>query len=456
MEVPVKSISSTNSRFLLAVQGIFLLGSLLVHVLNIVDEHLFSCSALECYLLFTFLYICLVSVRRYSLTSAFNLFLFGYFMFQVSVLFVAFDTIAERKLMQVDFVFSDMVIKNTLCANALILNSIFIGVLCSGPRRRTSCSECRMQHSPKLEEWGRGIFLLSLPLTLLKYYLEIKFILSQGYYAYYTSALSIPIVISVSRVFFEFGYFLFIASLPDVDRFKKYSKIYLLVISLFFFVGVRNRVILSFLFVLWFYYRFYTRKSPKLLLMSILGVAGVLLLLLVQYVRQSGVFVMSDERSLLGYFLYAQSTNFYILPLMQYFDLHSDVPYVFAPLININEGGYLPDNPSNLLGNAVAYHISPEGFANGHGLGSSFIAELYDLGLGGLTIVPIVLGYAIGWFERNVSRSRVLLVISFYVITNCIYISRSSLLRNFYMIFVLLIFADILLRVKYPFKKAHV
>ena len=221
-------------------------------------------------------------------------------------------------------------------------------------------------------------------------------------------------------------------------------------------MGVRNRVILSFLFVLWFYYRFYTRKSPKLLLMSILGVAGVLLLLLVQYVRQSGVFVMSDERSLLGYFLYAQSTNFYILPLMQYFDLHSDVPYVFAPLININEGGYLPDNPSNLLGNAVAYHISPEGFANGHGLGSSFIAELYDLGLGGLTIVPIVLGYAIGWFERNVSRSRVLLVISFYVITNCIYISRSSLLRNFYMIFVLLIFADILLRVKYPFKKAHV
>ena len=159
MEVPVKSISSTNSRFLLAVQGIFLLGSLLVHVLNVVDEHLFSCSALECYLLFTFLYICLVSIRRYSLTSAFNLFLFGYFMFQVSVLFVAFDTIAERKLMQVDFVFSDTVIKNTLCANALILNSIFIGVLCSGPRRRTSCSECRMQHSPKLEEWGRGIFL---------------------------------------------------------------------------------------------------------------------------------------------------------------------------------------------------------------------------------------------------------------------------------------------------------
>lgn len=456
MEASVKSTSLSNTRFLLEAQGIWFLGSLLVYVLNIVNGSLFACSFLEYYLIFTFLYICSVSVCRYNLTSAFNLFLFGYFMFQISVLFVSFDTIAERRLMNVDFVFSDMQIKNTLCANALILNGIFMGVLCSNPCKRGMGADSCIRSSSKLQEWGKGIFLLSLPFTLLKFYLEIKFILSQGYYAYYTSALSIPIVISVSRVFFEFGYFLLIASLPDVAQFKRYSKIYLLVISLFFLVGVRNRVILSALFVLWFYYKFYTKKSPKILLLSILGVVSVLVLLLVQYVRQSGVFVMSDERSLLGYFLYAQSTNFYILPLMQYYDLQSELPYLFAPLIHVSENAYLPDCPSNLLGSAVAYHISPESFAEGHGLGSSFVAELYDLGLAGLTIVPILLGYAIGWFERNVSKNRALLVIAFYVITNCIYISRSSLLRNFYMIFVLLIVADLLLRVKYPFKKSHI
>lgn len=453
MEASVKLALSANTRFLLSAQGLWFFGSLLVYVLNTIDGILFSCSFLEYYLIFTFLYICLVSIYRYSLASAFNLFLFGYFMFQISALFVSFDTLAERKLMNVEFVFSDMQIKNTLCANALILNGIFLGVLCFNPCKRSLNQDLRIGRSPKLAEWGRCIFLLSLPFTLLKFYLEIKFIFSQGYYAYYTSALSIPIVISVSRVFFEFGYFMFIASLPNADQFKRYSKIYLFVISLFFLVGVRNRVILSFLFVLWFYYKFYTKKSPKLLLMSILGAISILVLLLVQYIRQSGVFLIGDERSLLGYFLYAQSTNFYILPLMQYYDLHADVPYVFAPLLNTSEGAYLPDSPSNLLGNAVAYSISPVGFAEGHGLGSSFIAELYDMGLIGLAIIPIILGMLIGWFERRVFRNRALLVISFYVVTNCIYISRSSLFRNFYMIFILLLFVDLLQRVKYPFYK---
>ena len=46
---------------------------------------------------------------------------------------------------------------------------------------------------------------------------------------------------------------------------------------------------------------------------------------------------------------------------------------------------------SNLLGNAVAYNISVEGFREGHGLGSSFIAELLPVIRLFLWIMVIVL-----------------------------------------------------------------
>lgn len=138
--------------------------------------------------------------------------------------------------------------------------------------------------------------------------------------------------------------------------------------------------------------------------------------------------------------------------MLQYYNLQSDIPFVFAPIFNLDTGYYDANGMSNLLGNAVAYNISVEGFREGHGLGSSFIAELYDMGLVFMSVFSIILGYFIGWFERKVTQNRTYLIVSFYVITNCIYISRSSLLRNIYMFLFIILFAAILLKIKYPFK----
>lgn len=375
-------------------------------------------------------------------------------MFQISALFVSLDTLLQRNLMQTTFVFSETQMNNTLCTNCIILNSMFLGCLISiiYVTKRKKVYNTRLNNLERLKYWGRFIFWLFLPFTILKFYLEIKLVFTEGYYAYYTSSLSIPFIISISRFFFEIGFFLFLASMPSKKEFLTLSKIYILVMCLFFLVGVRNRVILSFIFILWFYYRFYSNKSPKMLLMLIFSAACVILLLVVQLIRQAGVFFLGDDRSIFSYFFYAQSTNFYILPLLQYYDLHSDIPFAFAPLFNLDTGTYNPNGISNLLGNSVAYNISPQEFEEGHGLGSSFIAELYDLGLIFMTIFSVCLGYFIGWFERNVLYKNHLIIISFYVITNCVYISRSSLLRNIYMFPLLFLLMFIILKIKYPFK----
>lgn len=445
--------SRRNIELMLGIQYISAFLSIFLFVANLVDSTFFNYVYLSYYLIFTFVYIALVSVNVFALISAFNLFLLGYFLFQISALFVSLDTLLERNLMQTFFVFSEEQMNITLCSNSVILNAMFLGCLMSivyKPIKKKK-ENCLVTNSERLQKWGCFLFWFTLPFTLLKFFIEIKLVLTEGYYAYYTSSLSIPFYISISRFFFELGFFLFLASLPDKKNFLTLSKVYLVVICLFFMIGVRNRVILSFLFVLWFYYRFYTNKSPKLILMLLVATISIVVLLLVQLFRQEGVFLLADNRSIFSYFFYAQSTNFYILPLLQYYNLQSDIPYLFAPILNLDTATFNPDAVSNLLGNVVAYRISPEEFGEGHGLGSSFIAELYDVGLVFMFLFSLLLGYFIGWFERNVTSNRVLLIVSFYFITNCIYISRSSLLRNVYMFLLIFLLALILLKIKYPF-----
>lgn len=174
--------------------------------------------------------------------------------------------------------------------------------LCSLFASKNNKISSSILNSDRLQKWGYFIFCFFLPFTLFKFFMEIKLVLTEGYYAYYTSSLSIPFFISISRFFFEFGFFIFLSSLPSKKKFLSVSKIYLLVISLFFLIGVRNRAVLSFLFVLWFYYRFYANKPPKLIFMLSVAVVCIVILLLVQLFRQSGVFLLDDNRSIFNYF----------------------------------------------------------------------------------------------------------------------------------------------------------
>lgn len=443
-----------NLKIILSIQYFIVFISLVFYMINLMNSCYFSYVFLAYILIFCFLYISFISIKIFRLFNAFNIFLFGYFMFQISALFVSLDTLNERIFMQYDFEFTKEQMNNTICANMIIINSMFLGCIFSVIYNPFSE---RMNHklntSEHLRNWGGFIFMVFLPLTILKFILEIKLVFTEGYYAYYTSSLSIPTYISISRFFFEIGYFIFVASLPSKAQFVKMSKIYLLIMSLFVLVGVRNRIVLSFIFVLWFYYRFYSLKSPKIILILLISVLSIFLLLFVQFARQSGVFLLTDERSIWSYFFYAQSTNFYILPLFQYYNLNSDIPFILAPIFNIDSSSYNPESMSNLLGNVVAYNISPIEFNEGHGLGSSFIAELYDLGIIIMLPISILLGYSIALYDRCVSSSRILLVVSFYIITNCVYISRSSLFRNIYMILFVIILLCVILKIKYPFKK---
>ena len=119
-----------NLRFILTVQYINVFIAVLLFIINSI-ESVFSYVFFSYYLILSFVYITFLSVRIFALFSAFNLFLLGYFIFQVSALFVSLDTLLERNLMNTFFMFSEEQINITLCSNLVILHSMFLGCLSS-------------------------------------------------------------------------------------------------------------------------------------------------------------------------------------------------------------------------------------------------------------------------------------------------------------------------------------
>ena len=90
---------------------------------------------------------------------------------------------------------------------------------------------------------------------------------------------------------------------------------------------------------------------------------------------------------------------------------------------------------TNSIADKLTYFLNPVVYLKGEGIGSNYIAEMYDLGYLWLIIISILLGITIMKYEKYVVKNRFLLLTSYYFIPNLFYIPRGSffgegLIRN--------------------------
>ena len=83
-------------------------------------------------------------------------------------------------------------------------------------------------------------------------------------------------------------------------------------------------------------------------------------------------------------------------------------------------------NTTNSLADKLTYALNPVAYMKGEGIGSNYIAEMYDLGYIWIIVISILLGYMIIKYEKYVVRNRFLLLTSYYFIPNLFYIPRGS------------------------------
>ncbi|MBD8031025.1 O-antigen polysaccharide polymerase Wzy family protein [Corynebacterium gallinarum] len=283
---------------------------------------------------------------------------------------------------------------------------------------------------------------------------------NNGYLSYYSSyAAPIPFIFGFAATAFTFSFALYLASKPSRRHVYKASIIYIGLQLLALGYGQRNPGMIAVLIVL-FYLSIRevgsNRKGewfPKRLVVGIMVALPFVLsfLYVVSYQRQ-GEEVQSGS-VLEGSVALLEQQGGSIRVIAQGFEYRETLSqygfYVFAPLIDavttnpiyriFVEETNAPRSSESALNSGhfdliLTYIVSPITFASGGGLGSSYIAELYqDFGYIGVILGSVLFGIILSYTRtRSVFYHRVPLLLALMVLPAIWYSPRASFFTFFY------------------------
>lgn len=389
--------------------------------------------------------------------SLFFIFLSCFFIFILGGRYFNYSNVNYTSTVSGLYYISDSVLVLSFNFYALVLSIVNISHSTSNLIFKREISS-KVDFSPLLFDVGRFLFFVFLPGTILKFYMEFKFIMSFGYYAYYSEGVSAPFWIDVSRYLFVIAFAILISSLPAWKSVRFYFFVFVLFAFGFLLLGVRSSFVLYISLLYYIYYNFYSNRTPKITTLLLLVCVLISLLLFVQFYRQGWHFDLKNG-NLVSYFFTSQSNSFYILPFtinnLEYFTSNFSVFSPLSPKALIFRSQNIERlNEIGLLGDVISYKIlGEELFNKGMGLGGNFVAELYQSGIFITLLLASGLGGFLAYFQNRVMSSRYLILISIVIVSNMAYISRSSLFRNFNLLFILTFLFVILLFVHFSVKR---
>ncbi|WP_371860792.1 O-antigen polysaccharide polymerase Wzy [Vibrio sagamiensis] len=389
--------------------------------------------------------------------SLFFMFLSCFFIFILGGRYFNYSNVNYTSTVSGLYYISDSVLVLSFNFYALVLSIINISHSTSNLIFKKEINS-KVGFSPLLFDVGRFLFIVFLPGTILKFYMEFKFIMSFGYYAYYSEGVSAPFWIDVSRYLFVIAFAILISSLPAWKSVRFYFFVFVLFAFGFLLLGVRSSFVLYISLLYYIYYNFYSNRTPKITTLLLLVCVLISLLLFIQFYRQGWHFDLKNG-NLVSYFFTSQSNSFYILPFtinnLEYFTSNFSVFSPLSPKALIFRSQNIERlNEIGLLGDVISYKIlGEELFNKGMGLGGNFVAELYQSGIFITLLLASGLGGFLAYFQNRVISSRYLILISIVIVSNMAYISRSSLFRNFNLLFILTFLFLILLFVHFSVKR---
>ena len=293
-------------------------------------------------------------------------------------------------------------------------------------------------------DFGMFLFIVALPALAYKMFIQLKVILQAGYEAYYTGILKgvdYPFFTKGSGTIMTIGFLIFLISIPSKKKFLTVSSLYLMVKLLDSFKGARAIFLTQLLFIMWYYAKVYGIKIKAKTMAKLVGFTVLFSQILVS-IRSKKVFSLDLINSVYN-FLFSQGVSYLVLGYT--IDLKSKIvgsgsyPYILQGIFGFKPQSAEALNTTNSLADKLTYTLNPGAYMKGEGIGSNYIAEMYDLGYIWIIVISILLGYMIIKYEKYVVRNRFLLLTSYYFIPNLFYIPRGSffgeaLIRNMLML----------------------
>ena len=277
------------------------------------------------------------------------------------------------------------------------------------------------------------IFWLSLPLTFYRGFIQFKHIVVNGYLSLYDGSMKgidFNLFITLSSYLTEFSFAAIVASNPSKKQFIRYSILFLLIKLLDLLGGRRGQFFTLLVFIVWFYNKTYSKIRVNI----ITALLSFISIIFIVFIRNYDNFSSIAENEVILKTIFGEFTNTHlILGYLLHFGYQTIHP---SPLLILGAPlQFIPFNGQTLeylkstfgLGHHLTYYLSSNSYFNGEGIGSSFVAELFSLGIIGLILGSLLLGYIIN-FYTNRELGFVPRLLTYYVVTHIIFISRTSFL----------------------------
>ncbi len=419
---------------------LFLLFHIFVIILTFVNISYFKFETdkdqmkfLESILMILYFYTLVTSKCYLNWLSSYMIFLYTLFLFNFSRIFLDLAGYKEFGWATkfANFYFYYETRNKIIIVFILILLFTHLGFIIGSLNIKKFNEKVKIEYNKLYDEIGSFLFYIALLPLSYKLFIQFKIILKAGYEAYYTGILKgidYPFFTKGSGTIMTVGFLIILIAVPSKKKFLTISSLYLLVKLLDSFKGARAIFLTQLLFIMWYYAKVYGVKI-KTSTMFKLGTFTILFSQILVSFRSKKVFSL-DLINSVYHFLHSQGVSYlvlgYTVSMKEKIVGLGSYPYIFQGIFGFKPQSMETLVTTNSLADKITYLLDPKAYLRGEGIGSNYIAELYDLGIIWLIIVSILLGIAIIKYEKYVIRSRFLLITSYYFIPNLFYIPRGS------------------------------
>lgn len=310
-----------------------------------------------------------------------------------------------------------------------------------------------------------SVFIVSYPFYLIRLVERLIYRMKFSYYEYYANFKSeLPYFTYILSTFVVYAMCIYLATKPK----KLYSA---LVLGTFVFanvinllVGTRNPFVLSVIFAFLYYFIRNQEEKGKWIGLKekvVLYIGAPIMMIamgLLNYVRDDAEINKTGVLDILMDFIYKQGTSFGVLtrgylyesnlPIKEFrnYSFSSIIEYFSKGNLAILFGGkpFVASNNSVELAlqsdrypHNISYIVMKEEYLEGHGIGSSYIMEIYtDYGLAGVFLFSILLGILFILMMKIAYIGKTLLFgMSLLILNNLFFMPRSSFSESFFSLF---------------------
>lgn len=445
-----KKIQITKNGFIL------FLSICMTAVLTVcLDDSERSVHFINTVLLITYACVLCFTLRRHGFFSLQGLFLISLCVFSFFGIFLSVVGIGDYKNAQemVHMTWTNLTAK-TVSTYYIIFLACYT-LLCSDYkvsknkelRNDSYCNNGIGEIKLRREKTAQWIMFIFFGIALFQKMIELKMASTYGFAAVYAGAGEhslaqygmLSYVIKGGNLIFEVTYFYLLSQIPGYKRFCKCSLLYLALTGLSFLSGNRSDLIVALFYILYYRYKVYGKKlnigkTFALMVMVIFALWAMALIRQGESLSGYGIADMlkstlvdtSGSVNVLAYYIQnkeALSGNTYPYMLDSIFRL---------PMVLLNRQAFNSGQSMDMiairanLNHQMTYHIFPNKYLAGKGLGNNFIAEFSEFGMLGVILGSILASILIRIAANQLFGKRISIFFSFLMFNHVLYMPRSE------------------------------